>query len=662
MTTEIERYIARGWHVLPVRPNSKEPATLHGVKDATVEPGDWNGYNVGVACGHVSGIFVVDVDPRNGGSYTPQGATATVATPSGGTHYYYRLPDSVSRLRKTLSVGVDIQGDGKYVVAPPSTINGNEYKWLTDCEPAEAPQELMAQIALLDTSIGTRPGDRFNATHTWEELLTPLGWRVDHKDGGHTYWTRPGKDAGVSASTNYEDSDLLWVFSSSTGLEPDKSYDKFAFYTYTEYNGDFSEAAKSLSSDPPLSFNPTRIVLPEFVKEKEGKVIYTPIVPPNNFIAEYVAYGAEVTDARAEYQEAAALSLLSVVSGGMKIALAPYPGGLATNLYLTLVGSSSVSRKSTVQSLARSIIAEVRPNALLPDRMTGEAAINELSQRTAALWLPDEFGMMVQQMYQRDFLRPLEELLLTLYSGQEYRYSTVSGGEHVISGVHLGVFGATTPDSLAGAGHRAIGSGLLPRFGIVFPDTGGSLRPPKPITDGMAQRRQALVYKLRSVLVFCAKPNADHNVTFSLGALEQFIPLDAEISHNPMTARLITSAYKVAALIAIADMRTNVNGDDALAATVIVRRWAEGADHLREYIARPSSDVAFMELVNATRRTISRLPGVTVNGRLAVSLRDIAVAMRLERRTLNRIRDTLEATGEVLVRRENGEEDWLCLI
>ena len=57
--------------------------------------------------------------------------------------------------------------------------------------------------------------------------------------GGATHWTRPGKDDGISATTNHQGNDLLWMFTSSTDPLADRSYDRFGFYTVVEHGGDF---------------------------------------------------------------------------------------------------------------------------------------------------------------------------------------------------------------------------------------------------------------------------------------------------------------------------------------------------------------------------------------------------------------------------------------
>lgn len=92
-----------------------------------------------------------------------------------------------------------------------------------------------------------RPGDEFNARASWSEILS--GWKVSHSKGDTTYWTRPGKDWGVSASTNYAGTDLLRCWSTSTPFDPDRSYSKFSAYALLEHDGDFSAAAGKLAAD-----------------------------------------------------------------------------------------------------------------------------------------------------------------------------------------------------------------------------------------------------------------------------------------------------------------------------------------------------------------------------------------------------------------------------
>ncbi len=92
-----------------------------------------------------------------------------------------------------------------------------------------------------------RPGDLYNERVSWAEVLEPHGWTLLMSRDGEDYWQRPGKEGpGVSATTNYQGSDLLYVFSTSTEFEADRAYSKFAAYAILEHGGDFSAAAKTL--------------------------------------------------------------------------------------------------------------------------------------------------------------------------------------------------------------------------------------------------------------------------------------------------------------------------------------------------------------------------------------------------------------------------------
>ena len=91
-----------------------------------------------------------------------------------------------------------------------------------------------------------RPGDDFNARATWHEILESRGWRFVFETGGESYWRRPGKTEGLSATTNYRGSELLYVFSTSTDFEAERGYDKFGALAVLEHDGNLEQAARAL--------------------------------------------------------------------------------------------------------------------------------------------------------------------------------------------------------------------------------------------------------------------------------------------------------------------------------------------------------------------------------------------------------------------------------
>ncbi|WP_239404765.1 bifunctional DNA primase/polymerase [Frankia sp. Cj3] len=104
-----------------------------------------------VRTGTPSGLVVVDIDPHHGGQLdrnlmTP---TATVATGGGGWHLYYTHPGHTVRSRPLPSrPGIDIKGDGGYVVTPPSVhpTTGHPYRWIGRRPVAEMPPTLIDAI------------------------------------------------------------------------------------------------------------------------------------------------------------------------------------------------------------------------------------------------------------------------------------------------------------------------------------------------------------------------------------------------------------------------------------------------------------------------------------------------------------------------------------
>lgn len=138
-------YAQAGLAVMPLQPGGKTPLTRHGLKEATSDTAtvegwwrQWPDANVGIATGEPSGIAVIDVDDIDSlaeleASDGPLPATLTAETGGGGLHLVYRRPTGgVRNSASKLAPGIDIRGDGGYIVAPPSIhSSGRHYRWAT---------------------------------------------------------------------------------------------------------------------------------------------------------------------------------------------------------------------------------------------------------------------------------------------------------------------------------------------------------------------------------------------------------------------------------------------------------------------------------------------------------------------------------------------------
>lgn len=178
-STAAHEYVEKGLAVIPLHPGKKEPATLHGTKDWTDNPGQvdfWWGQgeyaghpksdqmrNVGIVCGQVSGgVIAIDLDVHDAGhdgtaflrdwevEHGRLPETWTQITGSGGRQMLYRTGRDI-RNSVNGELGVDVRGEGGYIVAPPSIHpNGEAYEWSVspdDCDIADADDNVYDFIA-----------------------------------------------------------------------------------------------------------------------------------------------------------------------------------------------------------------------------------------------------------------------------------------------------------------------------------------------------------------------------------------------------------------------------------------------------------------------------------------------------------------------------------
>lgn len=148
-----------GWSVFPVSEKTKKPYTPHGCKDAKKDvqaiKAWWKRYpnaSIGVATGLPSHLLVIDLDiDENKGldgmrelrewekAHKELPDTVSAITGRGGSHFYYKYDGSEKyKNRAGILDGIDVRGDGGYIIAPPSLHpNGTEYQWENDPDDTE---------------------------------------------------------------------------------------------------------------------------------------------------------------------------------------------------------------------------------------------------------------------------------------------------------------------------------------------------------------------------------------------------------------------------------------------------------------------------------------------------------------------------------------------
>jgi putative DNA primase/helicase len=152
-------YARRGWRIFPLhsirdgrctcgrdcgKSAGKHPRVKGGFKVATTDAQQieawwikWPDASIGIATGAASGLIVIDIDGEQGlatlkalvdqHGFLPR--TAIVKT-ARGWHLYFAMPATCARIPCSTGNGLDVRGDGGYVVAPPSIhLSGHVYTW-----------------------------------------------------------------------------------------------------------------------------------------------------------------------------------------------------------------------------------------------------------------------------------------------------------------------------------------------------------------------------------------------------------------------------------------------------------------------------------------------------------------------------------------------------
>lgn len=149
-------YAQKGWFVLPLKPQSKEPCKFlrHGYLDASTDLTKIKKWfaddDINIGLGIVqSNLVVLDFDRRNIVVNTNwenyrricvASNTHTVKTDN-GYHFYY-LADKTKQFKGKVIPGIDIKHKG-YVVLPPSIHpNGTRYEVINNVDPVALPAEL----------------------------------------------------------------------------------------------------------------------------------------------------------------------------------------------------------------------------------------------------------------------------------------------------------------------------------------------------------------------------------------------------------------------------------------------------------------------------------------------------------------------------------------
>lgn len=224
---------------LRLKKNGKAPlvaGAFNGEDFKLIQSWVQEGGNIGTLTGSASGIAVIDIDNHNGvdglgnlkeflDTYDitlPK--TKVIKTPSGGLHYYFKLDEKYNETHFIQNhpqlEGVDFQVHGRYVVAPPSQIDGKYYEVVRDVEMAELPDKWLEMFTDKTITKKNKKRERKWTANLLGDIIAGSG------EGGRNIWltTQIGK---LFATGLNHDEVMVWsLYVNQIGCNPPLSDDE----------------------------------------------------------------------------------------------------------------------------------------------------------------------------------------------------------------------------------------------------------------------------------------------------------------------------------------------------------------------------------------------------------------------------------------------------
>lgn len=224
---------------LRLKKNGKAPlvAGAFGGEDyKLIQAWAQEGGNVGVLTGSASGIAVIDIDNHNGvdglgnlkeflDTYDitlPK--TQVIKTPSGGLHYYFKLDEKYNETQFIQNhpqlKGVDFQTHGRYVVAPPSQIDGKYYEVVRDVEIAELPEKWVEMFTDKTITKKNKKRERKFTANLLGDIIAGSG------EGGRNIWLTTQIGKLFATGLNHDEVRVWALYVNQIGCVPPLSEDE----------------------------------------------------------------------------------------------------------------------------------------------------------------------------------------------------------------------------------------------------------------------------------------------------------------------------------------------------------------------------------------------------------------------------------------------------
>jgi len=424
-------------------------------------------YNIGIVTGALSGVVVVDCDSENSAEWALRNLPpTTIYSRTGrGYHIWFKHPGVKVKTKAFVREGIDVRGDGGFIVVPPSwhAGSGRNYQWNTgiDCQPyndqlwneletypiksspwSETVDEPTGNlnINLADIDISDRP-----FVHL-EKKPVPHGRRNQEAV------KYAGKFAALRIDRKQAAADLMeWNLEYCQPPMGERELRSVISSAYKmKHQQDVREGYfvdPMIINDFGMDVNKTEIWVPADQDTVD-------IVPP--FISEPGGAIQEIMEeigrcsfvSHPIYECAAAIALLGSLAG-FKVVTETRSH---TNIYIAALGYSGTGKNGGVSVIPKTLRAIDRSNLYGGSTFTSDTALlNMLKKYPIKISVVDEFG---------DFMKALKvagshkstipTILKTIYSDPEMGYQKNTADDlksYDLPYAHFSVYGATVPQT-----------------------------------------------------------------------------------------------------------------------------------------------------------------------------------------------------------------------
>lgn len=286
--------IANGFQVIPLMKGGKDPANIKSVYNIISRPIHEHNLNFYFKDRDVDlGIIMdynmefIDVDPKNKPGVEKMFLKALEAgwpelyeklvidfTPSGGCHVIYRSEvvggkSAIAKVKASpnpLAIIERINRHNKqYIKISPSDnyrlyqknpfdipfLTAEERNWISAV--AASFNEVHApEVKKKEAEREDSPWKVFNTTHDWKYIRNELidrHWSVARDTENRVMVKRPGDTKQQYSGIIFKDTNILYLFTSSSEFENEKSYTPFGVYALLTHDGNIGAAMRQLSSE-----------------------------------------------------------------------------------------------------------------------------------------------------------------------------------------------------------------------------------------------------------------------------------------------------------------------------------------------------------------------------------------------------------------------------